>query len=44
VLLARRRILTPPRATQALIDSLVGFLRQAAASNLLPPGTAELTS
>ena len=44
VLLARRRGLEPPRAAQALIKSLTEFLRAAAASDTLPPGTNELTS
>ncbi len=43
VLLARRRGLEPPRAAQVLIDSLIEFLRAAAASDTLPPGTSELT-
>jgi molybdate transport repressor ModE-like protein len=40
VLLARRRGLEPPRAAQALIDGLTGFLREGAAADTLPPGTA----
>jgi len=44
VLLARRRGLEPPRAAQALIESLIDFLRTGAASDTLPPGTSELTN
>lgn len=43
VLLAQRRDPDPPRAARALTDSLVGFLRRAAATGELPPGTRELT-
>jgi len=43
VLLAHRRGLEPPRAAQALIESLVEYLRMRAASDSLPPGTTELT-
>ncbi|MDX6240575.1 MAG: hypothetical protein QOG10_5395 [Kribbellaceae bacterium] len=43
VVLARRRDLEPPRAAQALIESLVEYLRNSAASDSLPPGTIELT-
>jgi DNA-binding transcriptional LysR family regulator len=43
VVLARRRDLEPPRAAQALIESLVEYLRNSAASDSLPPGTTELT-
>lgn len=43
ILLASRRGLEPPRAAQALIESLIEFLRVGAASATLPPGTSELT-
>jgi DNA-binding transcriptional LysR family regulator len=43
VVLARRRDLEPPRAAQALIESLVEYLQSSAASDSLPPGTTELT-
>jgi DNA-binding transcriptional LysR family regulator len=42
VLLARRRDLEPPRAARALSDSMVAFLRRAAATDSLPPGTRTL--
>ena len=42
VLLAQRRSPAPPRAARALGDSLVGYLRAAAARGALPPGTREL--
>ncbi len=43
VVLAHRRDVDPPRAAQALIDSLVDYLRTGAATDSLPPGTTELT-
>jgi DNA-binding transcriptional LysR family regulator len=43
VLLARRRALEPPRAAQVLIEMLVEYLRNSAASDSLPPGTTDLT-
>jgi DNA-binding transcriptional LysR family regulator len=43
VLLAHRRDLEPPRAAQALIDSLIEYLRMRAASDSLPAGTRDLT-
>lgn len=43
VLLARRRGLEPPRAAQALIESLIDFLRSESERDSLPPGTTELT-
>jgi DNA-binding transcriptional LysR family regulator len=43
VLLAHRRDLEPPRAVQALIESLVEYLQARAAGELLPPGTRDLT-
>ena len=43
ILLARRRGLEPPRAAQALIESLIAYLRAGAARDTLPPGTSELT-
>lgn len=39
ILLARQRFLDPPRAAQALAGHIVEFLRRAAASGELPPGT-----
>jgi DNA-binding transcriptional LysR family regulator len=43
VVLAHRRDLEPPRAAQALIDSLIEYLQAGAAADTLPPGTSELT-
>jgi DNA-binding transcriptional LysR family regulator len=43
VLLARRRGLEPPRAAQALIETLIEYLRTGAAGDTLPPGISELT-
>lgn len=44
VLHAQRRDLDPPRAARALTESLVAFLRRAAATGELPAGTRQLTS